>query len=90
MPSHIDVLVGRWHEAIIQNQKAMRSDERYRRIAPPPRFQHLYMSHNSHMLAFAAMMSGREREAMIAARAILEDVPAEAVHELLARQGAGG
>lgn len=81
MPSHIDVRVGQWHEAIVQNRKSMRSDERYRAIAPRQRFQHLYMSHNSHMLAFAAMMSGREREAMEAARSILEDVPMDALHE---------
>jgi tetratricopeptide (TPR) repeat protein len=82
MPSHIDVLVGQWNEAIVQNRKAMRSDENYRRTAPPQRFQHLYMSHNSHMLAFAAMMSGREREALEAARSILEDVPNDALHDV--------
>jgi len=81
MPSHIDVLVGQWDKAIIQNRKAMRSDAHYRSIAPPQKFQHLYMSHNSHMLAFAAMMSGREREALHAARAILDDVPYDALHE---------
>ncbi|UCE61170.1 MAG: hypothetical protein JSU63_05355 [Phycisphaerales bacterium] len=81
MPSHIDVLVGQWNEAIDQNRKAMLSDERYRKIAPPQRFQHLYMSHNSHMLAFAAMMSGREREALEAARSILEDVPQETLRK---------
>ncbi|MGD2109346.1 MAG: hypothetical protein PVI86_08125 [Phycisphaerae bacterium] len=81
MPSHIDVLVGQWHEAIVQNRKAMRSDEKFRRIAPPQKFYHMYMSHNTHMLAFAAMMSGREREAMAAARSILESVPNDVVHE---------
>lgn len=81
MPSHIDVLVGQWNKAIEQNRKSMRSDDRYRAIAPKQKFQHLYMSHNSHMLAFAAMMSGREREAMEAARSILEDVPSDALHE---------
>ncbi len=81
MPSHIDVLVGQWNEAIIQNRKAMRSDEYYRSVAPPQQFQHLYMSHNSHMLAFAAMMSGREREALAAARAILVDVPKDVLQQ---------
>jgi len=82
MPSHIDVVVGRWKEAIEQNRKAVRSDEHYRRIAPPQIFQYLYMSHNSHMLAFAAMMIGREQEAMKAARAILEDVSNEVAQEM--------
>jgi len=31
--------------------------------------------HNSHMLAYAAMMSGREKEAMDAARSLWEDIP---------------
>jgi tetratricopeptide (TPR) repeat protein len=81
MPSHIDVLVGQWDEAIVQNRKAMDADERYRKTAPPQRFQHLYMSHNAHMLAFAAMMSGREREALAAARSIQENVPDDALRE---------
>ncbi len=79
MPSHVDVLVGQWDEAIVQNKKAMRSDVHYRDVAPAQRFQHLYMSHNSHMLAFAAMMSGREKEALDAARVISENVPDDAL-----------
>ena len=33
------------------------------------------MTHNSHMLAFSAMMVGREQEAMAAARAMWDDLP---------------
>lgn len=77
MPSHIYVQVGMWVEAIEQNAKAMAADERYRRLSPEQGVQHLYMAHNSHMLAFAAMMSGREREALDATRSMWEDIPAE-------------
>jgi tetratricopeptide (TPR) repeat protein len=77
MPSHIYVKTGRWAEAIEQNVKAMRSDATYRLLSPEQGLQYMYMVHNSHMLAYAAMMSGREREAMKAARAMWADIPPE-------------
>jgi len=79
MPSHIHVKTGRWDEAIIQNQKAMRADASYRSASPDQAIQHLYMVHNAHMLAYAAMMSGREREAMAAARAMWANIPDDAL-----------
>ncbi len=79
MPSHIHVKTGRWDEAIVQNQKAMRADALYRSMSPDQAIQHLYMVHNSHMLAYAAMMSGREREAMAAARAMWANIPDDAL-----------
>ncbi len=82
MPSHIHVKTGRWDEAIIQNEKAMRSDALYRAQSPDQGIQHLYMVHNSHMLAYAAMMSGREREAMAAARAMWANIPDDALREV--------
>lgn len=77
MPSHIYVQVGMWEEAIAQNHKAMAADEEYRVRSPEQAVQHLYMAHNSHMLAFAAMMTGREREALEATRSMWEDIPAD-------------
>ena len=47
MPSHIYVQTGRWDEAIIQNQKAMKSDEAYLRQSPRQTVQHMYMVHNA-------------------------------------------
>jgi tetratricopeptide (TPR) repeat protein len=79
MPSHIHVKTGRWDQAIIQNQKAMRADASYRSVSPDQAIQHLYMVHNAHMLAYAAMMSGREREAMAAARAMWANIPDDAL-----------
>ncbi|RJP35093.1 MAG: tetratricopeptide repeat protein [Phycisphaerales bacterium] len=82
MPSHIYVKTGRWNEAIVQNEKAMRSDDKYRKLSPEQGIQHMYMVHNAHMLAYAAMMCGREKEAMKAARAMWADLPAEALESL--------
>ena len=75
MPSHIYVQVGRWDSSVKQNAMAMKADDRYRRLSPDQTIQHMYMVHNAHMLAFSAMMVGREAEAMEAARAIWADIP---------------
>jgi tetratricopeptide (TPR) repeat protein len=77
MPSHIYVQVGLWDRSIEQNVKAMASDAEYRRLAPEQGMQHGYMTHNTHMLAFSAMMVGREQEALNAARAMWDDLPDE-------------
>ena len=59
MPSHIDVLTGRWALAADQNVQAIEADRQYRKISPKQGFYRLYMAHNHHMRAFAAMMVGR-------------------------------
>jgi tetratricopeptide (TPR) repeat protein len=57
-----------WDRSIEQNAKAMAQDDVYRELSPEQFIQHMYMTHNSHMLAFSAMMVGREKEALHAAR----------------------
>ena len=64
MPSHIDVRRGRWEDAITANTKAIAADERYRALRPQQGFYRVYMAHNAHMLAYAAMMVGRSAEAI--------------------------
>lgn len=75
MPSHIYVRTGLWNEAIEQNVKALDADQKYLKLSPQQGMQYIYMIHNSHMLAYAAMMSGREKEAMSAARHMWEQTP---------------
>jgi tetratricopeptide (TPR) repeat protein len=82
MPSHIYVKTGYWNDAIVQNRKAMDADAIYRAISPKQGLQYLYMVHNAHMLAYAAMMSGREKEAMTAARAMWANIPEDALREV--------
>jgi tetratricopeptide (TPR) repeat protein len=79
MPSHIYVKTGHWDRAIEQNEKAMAADAKYRVLSPKQGIQHMYRVHNAHMLAFAAMMTGREREALAAARAMWTETPREAL-----------
>ncbi|MGQ0553252.1 MAG: tetratricopeptide repeat protein [Planctomycetota bacterium] len=75
MPSHIDVLLGRWQEAIDSNLRAIDADARYRAVRPRQEFHHVYMAHNLQMLAFAGMMDGRSALALDAARRIARGVP---------------
>jgi len=79
MPSHIYVQSGDWLKAIVANQKAMKADRTYTAMQPMQGIQHGYRIHNAHMLAFAGMMSGREWDAMAAAKAQWEIVPPEAI-----------
>ncbi|HEY2775110.1 MAG TPA: hypothetical protein VGK20_13775 [Candidatus Binatia bacterium] len=75
MPSHIDVRRGRWKEAVVANQKAIKADDRYRAISPHQGFYGLYMLHNHHMLAYAAMMAGRQSQALEAIDTMASTIP---------------
>ena len=75
MPSHIDVRTGQWVAAIEANLRAIAADEAYRARAPEQGFYALYMAHNHQMLAFAAMMSGRSKEAIASMNQMVAQIP---------------
>jgi len=75
MPSHIDVRRGRWKEAESANEKAIASDEAYRKIRPNQGFYRMYMLHNHQMLAFAAVMRGESARAIRAVDEMIAAVP---------------
>jgi tetratricopeptide (TPR) repeat protein len=77
MPSHIDVRRGRWQQAIEANAKAMEADRRYTALSPEQGFYRLYMAHNHHMLAYAAMMTGRSALALRTVREMVAGIPLE-------------
>ena len=82
MPSHIDIRCGRWQEAVDTNIKAVEADRRYRKIAGPPvGFINVYVAHNRHMLAYAAMMTGQSALAMKHIRAMVAQLPADFLKE---------
>lgn len=81
MPSHIDVRRGRWAEAVDANAKAVAADQRYRSEMPEQEFYRLYMAHNRHMLAYAAMMIGRSAVAVEHMEALVEEIPADWARE---------
>ncbi len=75
MPSHIDVRTGSWDKAIVANQRAMAVDGAYRETHQKVGFYRVYMAHNHHMLAFAAMMRGRSAEAIQAIDRMVSTMP---------------
>lgn len=78
MPSHIDVLLGHWEKAVQSNTHAVAADRRTReRFGSPRGFLWLYFGHNRHMLAFAAMMTGRSELALAHMEALLAELPAD-------------
>lgn len=82
MPSHIDIRCGRWQQAVDTNVKAVEADARYRKIAGPPAgFINVYVAHNRHMLAYAAMMTGQRQLAMKHIRAMVTGLPADFLKE---------
>jgi len=76
MPSHIYVQVGLWDRAVEQNLDAIQTDANYLALSPDQFRQRGYIVHNGHMLAYAGMMVGREKDAMTGAR-FAWDLPAD-------------
>ncbi|WP_013324401.1 tetratricopeptide repeat protein [Gloeothece verrucosa] len=69
MPSHIYIRVGRYHDAVVANQKAIEADQNY--LKHPllnSIYTAAYMPHNHHFLWFAALMNGQSEIALNAAR----------------------
>jgi tetratricopeptide (TPR) repeat protein len=82
MPSHIDIRCGRWQQAVDKNIKAVAADQRYRKIVGPPTgFLPVYVAHNRHMLAYAAMMTGQRELAMKHIRTMVAELPADFLKE---------
>ena len=77
MPSHIFMRVGRYRDAAESNQQAIKVDEAYLAVAPPPDFYSVYFMHNLHFLTYCAMMEGRYQTAIDAARKIQAQIPPE-------------
>jgi tetratricopeptide (TPR) repeat protein len=82
MPSHIDIRCGRWQQAVDTNVKAVAADKRYRKVVGPAvGFLNVYVAHNRHMLAYAAMMTGQRELAMKHIRAMVAEMPADFLKE---------
>ncbi|MBC8134302.1 MAG: hypothetical protein H8F28_00245 [Fibrella sp.] len=75
MPSHIDVRLGDWQQAVAANESAIATDRTYTRVAKKQDFYRVYKAHNYHMLAFAASMQGDSKRAIGAIRNLVNDMP---------------
>jgi tetratricopeptide (TPR) repeat protein len=69
MPAHIYTRVGRYHDAVVANEKAIKSDDAYLAACKPaPGTYPLgYVPHNPHFLWWAASMEGSAAKALAAA-----------------------
>ena len=75
MPSHIYVRIGRYTDAADANERAIAADQSYLADAPEQDYYGMYIAHNLHFLAYAAMMEGRYETALGAARGLDTQVP---------------
>jgi tetratricopeptide (TPR) repeat protein len=75
MPSHIDICVGRWPEAVMANERAVAADHAFRRLVPQRGSHLVYMAHDEHMLVYAAMMQGQSKKATLASESALGLLP---------------
>ncbi|EAZ92014.1 TPR repeat protein [Crocosphaera chwakensis CCY0110] len=75
MPSHIYLRIGRYHDAALANEKAMKSDEIYlANTQEKGIYSALYYPHNIHFFWSAASMEGRSQDAIAAARKLVNKV----------------
>ena len=82
MPSHIDIRTGQWLKAVDTNIKAVEADQRYRQMfGRPKNFLNVYVAHNRHMLAYAAMMTGQRDLAMKQIHAMVAELPPDFLKE---------
>jgi tetratricopeptide (TPR) repeat protein len=90
MPAHIYARVGRWHDAVIANQKAIAADDAYLatcRGNAQGLYPLGYVPHNHHFLWFAASMGGASA---IARDAALQTAARVNLPELMRQPGFEG
>jgi tetratricopeptide (TPR) repeat protein len=61
--SHIDIRLGRWRAAVVANEMAIAADDAYQQITPASGANCVWITHDYHMLAYAASMSGESNKA---------------------------
>ncbi|MEN8230921.1 MAG: tetratricopeptide repeat protein [Bacteroidota bacterium] len=76
MPSHIDIRLGNYEDAITANLKAIIADSIW--ISAGGLYT-IYRAHNYHFLAYAAMFDGQKELALSASNGIIDQVPLELV-----------
>ncbi|KAF7533502.1 hypothetical protein G7Z17_g13503 [Cylindrodendrum hubeiense] len=75
MPSHLDVLCGRYQEAIEANSQAIVADEKFLSRAGPLNFYTLYRSHDYHFRVYAAMFAGQSKVAFDTVAKVEASIP---------------
>lgn len=79
MPSHIDIRLGHYENAIIANSKAIIADSVW---ATAGGIYTMYRAHNYHFLVYAAMFDGQEELAVSTSRKMIDQIPLEVVRQI--------
>ena len=79
MAAHIDILCGDYAQAVEQNRRAVRADDKYLAHAGPVNFYTTARCHNLHLLMYAAMFLGQYETAIAAADRICATATPELV-----------
>jgi tetratricopeptide (TPR) repeat protein len=77
MPTHIDVLCGRYQDVIDSNAAAIEADRIYLEREGAMNFYSLYRSHDYHFKLYGAMFAGQYEPAIAAADEMIATIPAE-------------
>ncbi|KAF2742218.1 hypothetical protein M011DRAFT_433351 [Sporormia fimetaria CBS 119925] len=77
MPSHIDILVGDYRQAIASNAAACLGDEKYLAANGGTNFYTFYRLHDYHSLIYAAMFAGQFKVAMDTVKRMEASIPEE-------------
>ena len=77
MPSHIDILCGHYHNAVVANQRAIQVDAKYVAHAGVRNVYTMYRTHNLHFKIYAAMFLGQFKTALSTADELIAALPAE-------------
>jgi tetratricopeptide (TPR) repeat protein len=77
MPTHIDVLCGRYQAVVDSNTAAIEADRLYLEREGAMNFYSLYRSHDYHFKLYGAMFAGQYEPAMSAADEMIATIPAD-------------
>jgi tetratricopeptide (TPR) repeat protein len=75
MPSHIDVLCGHYHNAVVANRRAIAADQKYLEREGALNFYTLYRCHDFHFKLYSAMFLGQYQAAIDAANQLIATTP---------------
>ena len=83
MPSHIYIRTGRYHDAAIANERAVKVDTSFLQQTGETGYYPLaYYTHNYHFLCYAQMMEGSGRAALATARELERHLPLDEVRAM--------
>ena len=77
MPTHIYVLCGNYHDAMVYNQKAQVADRKYLARAGAMNAYTIYRTHDHHFVVYGALFLGQYAPAMRAAQELIDGTPEE-------------